>query len=270
MALILDQIITSRLSLAVILLDGFKRVGEVVGKPNVTIQDLNLAAVVNLSGYHNFLDLAAGTYTINVKTDNYMEEEITGLTLPRNPVYTLPVGGWVQNGFTEATLSDISGLRDGDVLEFDNGLDPSEKRTITIDPDPTTLTVHWDSDPEGGLANDYYDTDTIRIPHPENLIIHVSLKPNPLYPFPSGTTLLRGNVHDTGGNPISHASVELAGGTLTTTTTENGDFVLHFPASQANAPIQITVTPPAAGGPPLTVNGEILKGRTTSVDITYP
>ncbi len=271
--LTLDQIITSRLSLAVLLYDDYKRVGKVVGMSNVTIQELNLAAVENLSGYHNFLDLTAGAYTIKVNAESYIEEEVVGFTIPRTTAYSLPIGGWIPTGSREATLLSINGLRDGDVLEFNNGSDLPERRTITIDPDPATRIVHWDNDSSGGLTYEYTFTDSIKIPHPENLIIRVRLKPNPLYPFPSSATLVRGSIHDTDGNPLSKAIVEVAGGILTTRTAKNGDFVLYFPASQEDEQIQIAVTPFTSGGQPLptlTVNGEIQKGRSTSVAIAYP
>ncbi len=267
MGLALDQKITTKLSLAISFIDDFTQRGELIAKVKVIIPSLNLVAVENPSGYHNFLDVPDGIYTIETKADFYIDREIKNFTLPRTVNYSFPGGGGAAPGSTEAVLSDIGGLLDGDILELDNGADPPERRMITLDPNPATNKIHWDGDPQGGLKYNYPDSASIRIPNPENLVIKIWLKPNPLYPFPSGTTLLRGTVRNSQGNPISQADIELVGDTLNTRTTDNGDFVLYFPASQGNASIQVRVTP--EGMLSKTVNGDVKKGRTTSLAIIY-
>ncbi len=268
MELALDQRITTRLSLAVSLIDDFTQNERIIGKVKVAIPGLNLAASENPDGYYNFLDVVNGIYTIKTEADFYIDNEIKNFTIPRTVDYSFPGGGGAAPGSDEAVLADISGLFDGDVLEFDNGIDPPERRRITLDLNPATKKIHWDSDPQGGLKYNYPDSASIRLPGPENLILNIRLKPNPLYPFPSGATLVRGSVQDPAGDPISEAEVELVGDALNTRTTDNGDFVLYFPASQGDGSIQIRVKP--RGSPPKTVNAEVRKGRTTSLTITYP
>lgn len=266
--IILDQRITTRLSLTVSLMDDFSQRKEVVGDVKVSIPALKIEAKKNPSGYYNFLDIQDGIYTLQIKSEYYIEEEIKDFTLPRNVAYHFAAGGGAPNGSTEAVLSDITGLRDGDVLEFDNGNDPPERRMITLDPDPSTKKIHWDNDPRGGLEYSYSATASITLPKPENFIIRVKLRPNPSYPFPFGATLLRGTLRDSDGNPISGADAKVAGSALETKTSKNGDFVLYFPASQGDASIQVKVKP--EGRPPKTVNGEVKKGRSTSLSVIYP
>lgn len=265
---VIDQIITTKLSLAISLKDDFTQKENFIGNVKVTIPGLNLSAEENPGGYHNFLDIAAGTYTIRIGSDFYIDKEIKNINLPRRVDYYFPAGGGAIPGSSEAVLTDISGLLDGDIVEFDNSADPPERRMITVDPNPAMKRIKWDVDPQVGLLYDYPDSASIRIPSPENFIIRVGLKPCPLYPFPSGTTLLRGTVKNTQGKPVAQADVELVGSTLNSKTTEDGDFVLYFPAAQGDASTQIRITP--EGDPPKTIYGEIKKGGTTSLSIAYP
>ncbi len=59
----------------------------------------------------------------------------------------------------------------------------------------------------------------IPTPNPGCLVKEVNLKPLPSYPFPPHTTLIRGMVHDSGGNPASGAKVEIAARSMSTKTT---------------------------------------------------
>ena len=56
-----------------------------------------------------------------------------------------------------------------------------------------------------------------------------TLHPTPAYPFPAGATLIRGVIHDEGGNPASEVNVTINGRTEQSKTTEKGEFVLYFP-----------------------------------------
>lgn len=268
MRLVLDQRITTKLSLAVSLRDDFTRREEVIGMVDVSIPTQKLEAKKNPSGYFNFLDVQDGTYTLRIKSEYYVEEEIKDFILPRITVYHFAAGGGAAIGASEAILSDVGGLFERDILEFNNGNDPTERRMIALDPDPLTKTIYWDRDPRGGLSYDYPDSASVILPKPENLIIRVKLRPRPSYPFPSGTTLLRGTLRDTDGNPISGADVKVLGDTFKTVTMLNGEFVLYFPASQADAAVQIKITP--EGNPSKTVTGNVKKGRTMSLSVTYP
>ncbi len=263
---ILDQSITTKLSLAISLIDDFTQREEIIGDLVVSIPELKLKAKKSPSGYYPFLDCPNGVYTLLIESYYYLNEEIANFTLPRNVTYNFPGGGGALNGAESAVLLDITGLRNGDILEFDNGSDPAEQRVVTLDADPSTKKIRWSKDLRGGLTHTYNDLSSIIIPMPSNCIIKVKLKPNHLYPFPSGATLLKGSLEDTNGNPISGASIELLGG-LKSKTSKNGDYVLYFPASQEDATIQIKVTP--KGDSPVTIDGEVRKGRTMSLSITY-
>lgn len=224
----LDGKITKGLSLAVALID--KCTGkQPIGYVRVFIQDQNLKAIKNRSEYYLFFDLLHGTYSVQTKSNYYLDEK-NAVNLPRPVDFAFPPGGGVSHGSTETVLDNISGLRDRDVLEFDNESDPPERRMIFLDPDPTTNKIHWDTDPRDGLEYDYDVSAKIRLPVPENLIIRIVLKPKPSYPFPSGATLIRGMVQDSDGNPVSEAKVEVAGKKVSNRTTVKGEFVLYFKA----------------------------------------
>jgi len=268
----LDQIITTRLSLAVRPIDDFRWDKEVLGEVRVSLPELKLKAIENPVGYHNFFDLKEGLYRkMKIESDYYLREEIENFSLPRNILYLLAVGLQLPRGSLEAELSDIDGLRTGDVLEFNNWSDPPEKRTVTLDSDPATNKVHWDQDPQGGLLYDYDDsTASVVIPSPENLVLPVRLIPRNAYPFPAGTTLLRGTVRDVVGNPVPDATVERVGSTLSTRTALNGDFVLYFSPLQGDAPIQIKVTRVTdTGSQTITGDANLRKGSATSIQVTF-
>lgn len=63
---------------------------------------------------------------------------------------------------------------------------------------------------------------------PKNPVKNVTLNPLPSYPFPPGTTLIRGMVYDGGGNPASGAEVKIAVKSMNAKTTEKGEFVFYF------------------------------------------
>ena len=175
---VFDQRISTRLSVAVSLVDDFTQKERVIGGVKVAIPALELVAIRNPSGYHNFLDLADGTHTVRIESECYLDEE-TDMVLP--------------------TVS------------------------------------------------------------PRKII----LKPSPLYPFPHGTTLIRGVVSDGGGNPVF--GVEIEGDGLTTATSSTGEFVLYFPASEPERDIHIQAKKGALTG---SADKRIKKGETVSVTIT--
>jgi hypothetical protein len=139
-----------RLSFAVALIDeytGKRPIGDV----RVFIQDQNLKALKNLSGYFFFLDLLDGTYQVQVESEHYFERQIT-VNVPE--------------------------------------------------------------------------------PDPLNPVESITLMPTPSYPFPSGSTLIRGMVQDSDGNPVSEATVRVEGieKEVNNTTTDKGEFVLYITA----------------------------------------
>ena len=219
---------TTRLSFAVSLLDDYSK-RKPIGRVEVSVDDRKEKPIKNLSSYYLFLDLPPDdSYTVQVKSDYYFDEE-SDINLPRPVDFAFRSGsGGAEPDSTEVILEDISGLRDRDVLEFDNESDPPERRMIFLDSDPTTNKIHWETDPRGGLEYDYGEDAKIRLPVPENLIIRMMLKPKPSYPFPPGATLIRGMVYDSAEEAVSGAKVRVKGKDVENKTTEKGEFVLYF------------------------------------------
>ena len=223
---VLERHIT-KLAFAVSLLDDYSK-GEPIGRVEVSLKDIEEKAIRNLSSYYLFLNLSNGTYTVQVRSDYYFDEE-SDISHPRPEDFAFRSGsGGAEHDSTEATLQDISGLRDRDVLEFDNESNPPERRMIFLDSDPTTNKIHWEGDPRGGLEYDYGEDAKIRLPVPENLVIRMMLKPKPSYPFPPGATLIRGKVYDSAGEVVSGAKVRVRGKDVENKTTKKGEFVLYF------------------------------------------
>ncbi|MCF6155893.1 MAG: hypothetical protein E3K36_11715 [Candidatus Brocadia sp.] len=82
------DVISTNLSLAVRLTDDYTE-KEAIGYIKVTLEEGDVKAVRNLSGYYLFNDLAAGNYTVSVESDVYFaEEKVVSVPLPdtRNPV----------------------------------------------------------------------------------------------------------------------------------------------------------------------------------------
>lgn len=63
---------------------------------------------------------------------------------------------------------------------------------------------------------------------PRQPLIKVSLIPGPDYPFPAGTTLIRGRVKDNDENWVTGASVYVVGKEFQAKTDRRGEFVLYF------------------------------------------
>jgi len=220
---------STKLAFVLLLVDDFSN-REPIGGVEVSLKGRKEKPVKNLSSYYLFLDLPddTDTYTVQVNSDYYFDEE-SDINLPRPVDFAFRSGsGGAEHDSTEATLQDISGLRDRDVLEFDNESDPPERRMIFLDSDPTTNKIHWETDPHGGLEYDYGEDAKIRLPVPENLVIRMMLKPKPSYPFPPGATLIRGKVYDSAGEVVSDAKVKVKGKDVENKTTEEGEFVLYF------------------------------------------
>jgi len=84
----LADILTTRLSLAVWLTDEYTQM-KPAGNIKVLIEEGDINAVKNLSGYYLFNDLADGNYNIIIESDLYFSEEMTVAVPcpdPKNPV----------------------------------------------------------------------------------------------------------------------------------------------------------------------------------------
>jgi hypothetical protein len=82
------------------------------------------------------------------------------------------------------------------------------------------------------VAPDYYLaeelTTVVPRPDPRDPVVEQALVPNRLYPFPRGSTLVRGLVRSTAGDPVAGASVQGVG--RPTRTGTDGRFVAYFTA----------------------------------------
>jgi hypothetical protein len=93
-----------------------------------------------------------------------------------------------------------------------------------------------------------------------------TLLPTNAYPFPAGTTLIRGTVLH-GGVPLAAATVQQAGGTDPAYTTgADGQFVL-FLSSPPGLPQPVTVNATAAGLPAGSTTVTVTRGLTVSATI---
>lgn len=88
-----------------------------------------------------------------------------------------------------------------------------------------TYTVHVHSD-------NYFDknSDIINLAEldPKNPVVNITVKPTPSYPFPHGTTLIRGMVCDLTGNAVPDARIDVREKGVWNRTNEKGEFALYF------------------------------------------
>ena len=102
---------TTRLSFAVVLLDDYSR-GKPIGRVDVSLKKRKQKPIKNLSSYYLFLDLPDGTYTVQVRSDYYFDEDsgainpveldpknpVVNITLKPNPSYPFPPGATLIRG----------------------------------------------------------------------------------------------------------------------------------------------------------------------------
>lgn len=83
------------------------------------------------------------------------------------------------------------------------------------------------------IAGEYYgrleQPVTLPLPDPMHPVHTVVLQPLPAYPFPAGTTVLRGMVQEAPGMPVTEARVRVLTTGPSTRTTERGEFALCWP-----------------------------------------
>jgi len=82
------------------------------------------------------------------------------------------------------------------------------------------------------VTADYYFSETIPLKlsdlDPEHPVVDIMLKPTPFYPFPSGTTLIRGMARDRNNKPVPGARVKIPTKGISARTTDRGEFVLYL------------------------------------------
>jgi hypothetical protein len=91
-----------------------------------------------------------------------------------------------------------------------------------------------------------------------------SLQPTTAYPFPLGTTLVRGTVSG-GAARVSGATVHLAGQSNGYQTGDDGEYVLYFDQI-VNRAENVTLVASKSGKPNVSMAVNVLRGLTVSVD----
>jgi hypothetical protein len=74
---------------------------------------------------------------------------------------------------------------------------------------------------------------------PESPVVTILLHPRPSYPFPPGTTLVRGLVRDAADKPVADARVDIVGRNIANHSVHNGEFVLPFGALREQDVIRV-------------------------------
>jgi hypothetical protein len=112
------------------------------------------------------------------------------------------------------------------------------------------------------VASDYYfdyeEEVILSSLDPKNPVVDIPLKPLPYYPFPPGTTLIKGVVKNSAGEAVSGATVGVL--TLETQTTEKGEFVLYFTGLREDDIIKVNGKRYVKG------NGD----QTLTLEVTHP
>lgn len=115
---------TTKLAFAILLVDDFSN-REPIGRVEVSLNGRNEKPVKNLSSYYIFLDLPDDTYTVQVRSDYYFDEDSEPITLaeldPKNPVinitlkpnpsYPFPPGATLIRGTVYSGGEAVSGAK---------------------------------------------------------------------------------------------------------------------------------------------------------------
>jgi hypothetical protein len=208
----------TKLSFAISLLDDYSK-GKPIGRVDVSLKARIEKPVKNLSSYYLFLNLSDGTYTVQVKSDYYFDEDSDPIMPsqldPKNPIvykYLFSIGAEFEDELNNGIISDE--LRDKFETE---GFPISETAGVTNEKEDKWVITDREKKyivkKEEGVLNMY---------------ANITLKPKPSYPFPPGATLIRGNVYDSAGEAVSGAKVRVKGKDVENKTTEEGEFVLYF------------------------------------------
>jgi hypothetical protein len=174
----------------------------------------------------------------------------------------------------------------GQFVFVDLDLDPGDV-TVTVDggayyadPEPVDVTIPTEAELAAAETSgaDVFDPSADPVGVDE-------LVPTPTYPFPPGTTLVRGRVvDDTGATPVRvpDAQVGVDGVDRVTTTTDDGEYVVCFARAEAVSVVRDggawlvrvggtdpTITAEATGLGTHAVTVSVPAGRTTVVDLVY-
>ncbi len=216
---------STKLSLAVSLLDDYSK-AKPIGRVEVSLKGRKEKPVKNLSSYYLFLDLLDDAYTVQVRSDYYFDE---------------------YSGTYLFSWENVPGDDSDRLLRFlvdDLDIDWAENAEIHKSDDGKTIRIFKDENSAEIKIDEVQEKATLKISDgithdlkvkSENgklklykLVVNITLKPNPSYPFPSGATLIRGNVYDSAGEAVSDAKVKVRGKDVENKTTEEGEFVLYF------------------------------------------
>jgi hypothetical protein len=155
--------------------------------------------------------------------------------------------------------------------------------TLVAEPDPVTAGWYFlEPLPTQPWPQNFEQPMTIPVPGPDSPLVQVSLGPNPSYPFPPGTTLLRGSVSQGGPNNRAGGAVLSADydqtdpadplhtvvANVATQSDTNGEYVLCFrklPAATQQVTVQASL-----GGHQLSQQVNILEGQTARMVFAFP
>jgi hypothetical protein len=225
---------------------------------------------------------------IRLYDDATLEERTTrvSLAVPLLDAFT----GGLPRGNPRVSIDGVAATpirnASGQFVFVDLDLDPGDV-TVTVDggayyadPEPVEVTIPT----EAALAAAEASGSDVFDPSADPVAVG-ELVPTPTYPFPPGTTLVRGRVvDDTGATPrrVADAAVSVDGVGRTTTTTDDGEFVLSFARSEAVTVVrdgdtwvvrvggtEPTVTVEADGLGTHSVTNTVPAGRTTVTDLVY-
>jgi hypothetical protein len=216
---------STKLSLAVSLLDDYSR-GKPIGRVEVSLKGRKEKPIRNLSSYYLFLDLPDDAYTVQVGSDYYFDE---------------------YSGTYLFSWENVPGDDSDRLLRFlvdDLGIDWAENAEIHKSDDGKTIRIFKDENSAEIKIDEEQEKATLKISDgrthdlkvkSENgklklykLVVNITLKPKPSYPFPPGATLIRGMVYDSAGKAVSEAKVKVKGKDVENKTTKEGEFVLYF------------------------------------------
>jgi hypothetical protein len=222
---------TTKLAFAVSLLDDYSK-GKPIGRVDVSLDGRIETPVRNISSYYLFLNhsdgtLSDGTYTVQVMSDYYFDEDSgTYLFSWEN------VPGDDSDRLLRFLVDDldIDWAENAEIHKFD------DCKTIRIFKVENSAEIKIDEEKEKATLNiSDGRTHDLKLKREEDgklklykLVVNITLKPKPSYPFPPGTTLIRGKVYDSAEEAISGAKVRVRGKDVENKTTEEGEFVLYF------------------------------------------
>ncbi|TFH40675.1 MAG: hypothetical protein E4G94_09210 [ANME-2 cluster archaeon] len=220
----LDEIISSRLSFAIWLIDDFTQ-REPIGNIRLAIKDGNDTLMhgrygkpfKNPGGFYIFTDLPDKNYNIDIESDFYFPEKNKEVSTSEIQARNLKFDTTgPKEKATSVMLKEALGLKTGYVVEFRNPDGRIEDRSIKAIKDST---IFWTKP----LA---YGFNTERSTISTNYVFEIVLKPNPVYPFPDAATLVRGTMSEI--EPEDPPLIRIKDSAEETKTDRRGDFALYL------------------------------------------